>query len=186
MTNLKEENKKPSDHIKKENFAKQQNGQVENTISNIQETRNKVTNAIDESQSTNNDNLQKSIDTANKYQQQTINVIHSISDNYLELQKNIFIAYQSVFPKFIDNTFNNNKSYWNNFIYLHKYTDVYNNTKHNITDNTVANTTGRIHDYLLEYIENFNKSIEHAQKYYNSSIQNFFSFIDRFQKSYKY
>jgi hypothetical protein len=186
MTNLKEENKKPSDYIKEEaeNFANQQKRQVENTTSNIQDTTNKITNTINEYQNTYNYNLQKSIDTANKYQQQTINVIHSISDNYVDLQKNILITYQSVFSKFIDNTFNNNKSYWNKFIYPQKYTDVYNNANDNTTNNTVVNTTGRIHDYVLEYTENFNKSIELAQKYYNNSVQNFLSFVNNIQKSY--
>ena len=177
MVNLKDENKKQSEIIKEgtKEFLDNQRQQLENTTSNISDTTNKVTNTINEYQKTNNDILEKSIDTSNKYQQQTINTIQSISNNYVELQKNILNTYQSVFSKFLDNIYNN-KSYWNNFIYPQRYTDVYNNNNQNITDNTV-NTTRIMNDFVLGYIETFNKSVEIAQKYYNNSVQNYFRLL---------
>jgi hypothetical protein len=34
--------------------------------------------------------------------------------------------------------------------------------------------------------ENFNKSIEIAQKYYNDNLQNYFNFVNKIGKSYYY
>ena len=65
--------------------------------------------------------LDKSIDTSNKYQQETIDTIQSITNNTIELQKNFANTFQSVFSKFIDET---HKSYWNNYLNPQRYTDV--------------------------------------------------------------
>ncbi len=104
-----------------------------------------------------------------KYQEQNINTIQSISNNYGDLQKNILNTYQSVFSKFIDNIYNS-KSYWNKFIYPQEYTDVYSNTNQNIKDDAI-NATRRINDCVFGYTETVNKSMEIAQKYYNDSVQ---------------
>jgi hypothetical protein len=182
MTNLKEENKKPNDYIKEEaeNFANQQKQQVENTTSNFQDTTHRVTNTINEYQNTNNYNLQKIIDTANKYQQESINTIQSITNNTIELQKNIANTFQSVFSKFIDDT---SKSYWNNFLYPQRYTDIYTKTNQNVTETTI-NTIRTIHDVVLAFTGTFTKSIEIAQKYYNESALNYFNFVNKIEKSY--
>ena len=124
--------------------------------------------------------LKKGTDTASKYQQQTINAIQSITNNYIELQKNFLNTFQSTFSKFIDDT---SKSYWNNYLYPQRYTDVYNKSNQNVTDNTV-NATRRINDVVLASTETFNKSIEIVQKYYNESVQNYFNFVNKIQKSY--
>ena len=181
MTNLENENKKQSNNIKEETgkFLDQQRQQIANTTSNISDTTNKVTNSVNEYQQTNRAILDKSIDTSNKYQQETINTIQSISNNTIELQKNFANTLQSVFSKFLDNT---SKSYWNNYLYPQRYTDVYNKTNQNVTDNTV-NATRRIIDVVLGSTETFNKSIEIAQKYYNDSIQNFFNFLKKIERS---
>src|SRR5688500_7184825 len=183
MTNLENENKKQSNTIKEETgkFLDQQRQQIENTTSTISETTNKVTNNVNEYQQTNRAILDKSIDASNKYQQETIKTIQSISNNTIELQKNFANTFQSVFSKFIDDT---SKSYWNNFLYPQRYTDVYNKTTQNVTDNTV-NATRRInYDVVLASTETFNKSIEIAQKYYSESVQNYFNFINKIEKSY--
>ena len=80
MTNLENENKKQSNNTKEETskFLDQQRQQIENTTSNLSETTNKVTNSVNEYQQTNRAILDKSIDTSNKYQQETINSIQSI------------------------------------------------------------------------------------------------------------
>jgi hypothetical protein len=181
MTNLENENKKQSNTIKEETgkFLDQQRQQIENTTSTLSETTNKVTNSVNEYQQTNRAILDKSIDTSNKYQQETINLVQSITNNTIELQKNFANTFQSVFSKFIDDT---SKSYWNNYLYPQRYTDVYNKSNQNVTDNTV-NATRRINDIALASAETFNKSIEIAQKYYNEAAQNYLNFVNKIEKS---
>jgi hypothetical protein len=182
MTNLKNENKTVNNDIKEgtEKFLDQQRQQIENTTSNISDTTNKVTNSVNEYQQTNKAILDKSIDTSNKYQQETINTIQSITNNTIELQKNFANTIQSVFSKFIDDT---SKSYWNNYLYPQRYTDVYNKTNQNITNNTV-NATRTINDVALASAETLHKSIEIAQKYYNEASQNYLNFVNKIEKSY--
>ncbi|HJS65508.1 MAG TPA: hypothetical protein VJ767_11720 [Nitrososphaeraceae archaeon] len=170
--------------VNKQKFNEKNTARLNKGNSNFNERTNRITNTINEYQKTKNDSLEKSLDTANKYQQQNIDTIQSISNNYVQLQKNILNTYQSVFSKFIDNIYNN-KSYWNKFIYPQGYTDVYSNTNQNITDNAI-NATRRINDCVFGYTETVNKSMEIAQKYYNDSVQNFFSFVNKVQKSYSH
>ena len=182
MTNLENENKKQSNTIKEETgkFLDQQRQQIENTTSTISDTTNKVANNVNEYQQTNRAILDKNIDASNKYQQESINTLQSITNNTIELQKNFANTFQSVFSKFLDNT---SKSYWNNYLYPQRYTDVYNKTNQNVTDNTV-NATRRINDIALASAETFNKSIEIAQKYYNEAAQNYLNFVNKIEKSY--
>jgi hypothetical protein len=182
MTNLENENKKQSNTIKEDTgkFLDQQKQQVENTTYSISDTTNKVTNNVNGYQQTNRAILDKSIDASNKYQQETIKTIQSISNNTIELQKNFANTFQSVFSKFIDDT---SKSYWNNYLYPQRYTDVYNKSNQNVTDNTV-NATRRINDIALASAETFNKSIEIAQKYYNEAAQNYLNFVNKIEKPY--
>jgi hypothetical protein len=188
MTNLKDENKnkqnktnvKEEEREKTKEFLDNQRQQLENTTSTISESTNKIHDNINKYQQVNKAILEKSIDTANKYQQETINTIQSISNNYNELQKNILNTYQSVTSKFINDT---SKSYWNNYLYPQRYTDLFNKTNQTITDNTI-NATNRINELVLGSTQNFSKSIEIAQKYYNESAQNYFNFVNKIGKSY--
>ena len=183
MTNLEKETKKQSNNIKEETgkFLDQQRQQIENTTSTISDTTNKVTNNVNQYQQTNREILNKNIDLSNKYQQESINIIQSISNNTIELQKNFANTFQSIFSKIVDDT---SKSYWNNYLYPQRYTDVYNNkTNKNVTNNTV-NAKRRINDIALASTETFNKSIEIAQKYYSESVQNYFNFVNKIEKSY--
>jgi hypothetical protein len=182
MSNLKDENKKQSNTIKEgtEKFLDQQRQQIENTTSNISDSTNKVTNSVNEYQQINKAILDKSIDTSNKYPQETINTIQSITNNSIELQKNFANTIQSVFSKFIDDI---SKSYGNNYLYPQRYTDVYNKTNHKVT-NTTVNATRTINDVALVSVETFNKSIEIAQKYYNEAAQNYLNFVNKIEKSY--
>ena len=182
MTNLEIENKKQSNNTKEETgkFLDQQRHQIANTTSNISDTTNKVTNSVNEYQQTNKAILDKSIDTSNKYQQETIDTIQSITNNTIELQKNFANTFQSVFSKFIDDT---SKSYWNNYLNPQRDTDVYNNINKYVT-NTTVNATRRINDIALASAEAFNKSIEIAQKYYNEAAQNYLNFVNKIEKSY--
>ena len=91
MPNLENEIKKQSNNIKEETgkFLDQQRQQIANTTSNISDTTNKVTNSVNEYQQTNRAILDKSIDISNKYQQESINTIQSITNNTIEFQKNL-------------------------------------------------------------------------------------------------
>jgi hypothetical protein len=53
--------------------------------SNISNTTNRVNDNFNVYQKTNNEIIEKGIDTTNKYQQETINTIQSISNNSIEL-----------------------------------------------------------------------------------------------------
>ena len=185
MVNLKEENKVQSNNIKEETkeFLDNQRQQLANTTSTISEKTNSINNNINEYQRINRVILEKSIELADKYQQQIINTIKAISNNYVEAQKNFLYNYQPVFSKFLDDTYTKTKSNWNNFIFPESYADVYNKTNQNITDHTI-NCTRRINDFALTSTETFNKSIEIAQKYYNESVQNYFNFVNKIGRSY--
>jgi hypothetical protein len=161
-------------------FLDNQTQQIKNTTSNISETTSNINDSINQNQDAHRANLDKNIDTANRYQQETTNTSQSIFNNYIELQKNIANTFQSAFSRFLDNT---SKSYWNYFQYPQGNTDTYKNTNQTIADNT-TNYTQRVNDFALIYAENFNKSIEIAQKYYNESVQNYFDFVNKITRSY--
>jgi hypothetical protein len=211
LTNLKEEeNKKLNNNIKEgtEKFLDKEKQQIENTTtstiseithpvtealldeekqqiekitSTISEITEQVTENINEYQEKNKEILEEGIDRANKYQQESINTIQSFSNNYIELQKNLLNTFHSVVSKFLDVALDN--SYWTNFIYPRRYTNIYNKTNQNIKDNTV-NATRRINEFVIGSTETFDKSIEIAQKYYNDSIQNYFNFVNKIGKSF--
>jgi hypothetical protein len=188
MSNLKEKdnNKELNNNIKAEEeteelLEQQQKQQIENITSTISETTDQVTDNINEYQEKNKEILEESIDTVNKYQQESINTVQSISNNYIELQKNLLNTFHSVSLKFLDDALN--KSYLNNFIYTQEYTDAYYKTNKNITDNTV-NATRRINEFILVFIETFNKSIEIAQRYYDNSVLNYVTFLNKIGKSF--
>jgi hypothetical protein len=65
-----------------------------------------------------------------------------------------------------------------------RYTDIDNKNNQNMSDNTINAT--RINDFMLGYVETFNKSIEIAQKYYNDSVQYYFKFINNVERPYNH
>jgi hypothetical protein len=163
-------------------IAAQQNQYLDNiatssSSSNLSNTTNKVTSSINEYQQTNKAILDKSIDTTNKYQQQqqkeTINTTQALSNNYIDLQQNLFTTFQSSFSKFIDDMF---KSYCNNFIFPTTYSSLFAKSNQHILDNAIKNTR-TIHLFTIEYTEAFKKSLEIAQKYYSDGIKNYFNYL---------
>ena len=142
------------------------------TTATISKTTNEVTGGINENQKINKAILDKSIDITNRYQQQIIKSIKTTTDNYSQLQNNILNSYQSAFSKFINDASDNNKSY--NFAVLEQI-KLYNKINQNMLDNTINNTR-TIHEFLVEYIDIFNKSIELGQEYYRDGIKNYFKF----------
>ena len=181
MTNIREENKKHNSTIKDETekHLDQQKQQIDNITSDVSHATNKFNENINEYQKTSNEIIEKSIDTTSKYQQNAINTFQSITNNFVELQKNLLETYQSVISRFLDVT---SKSYRNNPTSPQRYADIYNKANQTITDNTV-NATRRLNEFVLGSTETFNKSIEIAQKYYNDSIQNYFNFLKKIEKS---
>ncbi len=153
-----------------------QQQQIEDTLKfTISDNTNNNTerNDIYEYQKPNKAILDNSVETTNKYrQQETINSIHSLSDNSIILQQNIFTTFQSVYSKYINEIF---KTYWNNFLFPTAYLKLYSNSNQIIIDNTI-NTSRISNDFLKSYIEIFNNSMELAQKYYNDGIRNYFNF----------
>ena len=183
MSSQKNENTKQIKNIKEEEPNKiadqqqqKQKQQIEYTpkftISEITTNNKTESNNIDEYQKPNKAIIDNSIETTNKYQQQTVNSIQSFSDNSINLQQNIFTTFHSAYSKYINDIF---KSYWNNFLFPTAYLKLYNNINQIIIDNTI-NTSKLLNDFLESYLKSFNISIEFAQKYYNDGIRNYFKF----------
>ena len=61
--------------------------------------------------------------------------------------------------------------------------EYYNALNQSIIDSSFNNTR-TIHEFLAEYTEIFNKSIELGQEYYSDEIKNYFNFINNIGKSY--
>jgi hypothetical protein len=181
MKNPEDQNKKQNNTIKDEveESLNQQNNQLGNTTLNGSDTTNRFNENINKYQQTNNEIIEKTIDTTSKYQQDTFNTVQSITTNFVELQKNLLDTYQSVISRFLGDA---SESYRNNTTSPQRYTDIYNKTNQTLTENTI-NATNRINDAVLGSTETFNKSIEIAQKYYNDSIQNFFNFLKKIERS---
>lgn len=139
---------------------------------------------------TNNNNYPKSTkkeliikakDNVDEYQtQEIINKFQSISSAYNDLQKNIVNISYSVFSEFFDIY---NESFWNKKPIFERYADVYNKTHQNMTNSSINNTR-RINEFVLSSTESFNKSLEIVQEYYKDSLQLYFNFINKIEKSY--
>ena len=179
MTNPEDQNKKQNNTIKDEaeRSLNQQNKQLDNTAFNGSDTTNRFNENINKYQPTSNEIIEKNIDTTSKYQQDTFNTVQSITTNFVELQKNLLDTYQSVISRFLGDA---SESYTTTS--PQRYADIYNKTNQTIKENTI-NATNRINDAVLGSTETFNKSIEIAQKYYNDSIQNFFNFLKKIERS---
>jgi hypothetical protein len=174
-------NKNPSQQQQQKEQQAQQIAEhnIATTTTTISNTTNEVTSGINENQKINKAILDKSIDITNRYQQQIIKAIKATTDNYSQLQKNILNTYQSTFSKFINDTSDNNNSY--NFAVLEQL-KLYNKINQNMIDNTINNTR-TIHEFLVEYIDIFNKSIELGQEYYRDGIKNYFKFGNKIERT---
>ena len=190
IKNKKEEtnNKNPSQQQQKEQQAQQIAGYniattttttTTTTTATISNTTNEVTSGINENQKINKAILDKSIDITNRYQQQITKAIKVTTDNYNQLQKNILNTYQSAFSKFINDTSDNNNSY--NFAVLEQL-KLYNKINQNMIDSAINNTR-IIHEFLAEYIDTFNKSVELGQEYCSDGIKNYFNFGKKIERT---
>jgi gas vesicle protein len=187
MSSTKKDNivKESNDQINEivDKSLEQQKQQYKDTASNISQTTHKINQSVNKFQEDNRRIFENNVDTFRKYEEQFSKTIQEISNNAIELQKNIFNTYQSSYSQFFDNISNNNKSYWKNFSTPQRYSEIYNTLNRNIQDNTV-NATNFINEITVGSIENFNKSVEITQRYYNDIVQNNFDYAKKIERSY--
>ena len=157
----------------------QQKQQINDFKESISDAKNKFNENISENQQRTKEFIEKNVDATNKYQQDTINTVQTITNNFVELQKNLLDTYQSLIFKFLGDT---SKSFGQGGTSPKRYADIYNKTNQTITDTTI-DTSNKINEVVLGSTETFNKSIEIAQKYYNDSIQNFFNFLKKIERT---
>lgn len=181
IKNKREEtnNKNPLQQQKEQQVQQIAEHNITITTTTISNTTNEVTSRINENKKINKAILDKSIDITNRYQQQITKAIKATTDNYNQLQNNILDTYQSAFSKFINHTSDNNNSY--NFAVLEQL-KLYNKINQNIIDNAINNTR-TIHEFLAEYIDIFNKSVELGQEYYSDGIKNCFNFGKKIERT---
>ena len=157
----------------------QQKQQINDFKESISDAKNKFNENISENQQRTKEFIEKNVDATNKYQQDTINTVQTITNNFVELQKNLLDTYQSLIYKFLRDT---SKSFGQSSASPKRYVDIYNKANQTITDNTI-DATNKINEVVLGSTETFNKSIEIAQKYYTDSIQNFFNFLKKIERT---
>ena len=126
--------------------------------------------------------FEKNAESLRNNQEQINRTIQEISNNAIEFQKNVLDTYQSSYAQFWDNIKNNN-SYWKNFNLPQRYSETYKKLNKNIQDYTV-NATNFINEIAVGGIENFNKSIELIQRYYNDIVQNNVNYAQKIERSY--
>ena len=163
-------------------YVDQQRQQYKDTASNISQTTEKINESVNKFQENNRQIFEKNAETYRRSQEQINRTIQEISNNSIELQKNAFDTYQSSYAQFFDNIKNNN-SYWKNFNIPQRYSETSDTLNKNIQNYTI-NATNFINEVAVGGIENFNKSIELTQRYYNDIVQNNFNYAQKIEKSY--
>ena len=156
---------------------------IKDTASNVSNTTEKINENVNKFQDDNKRVFEKNADTFRKNQEQINKTIQEISNNTIELQKNVLNTYQSAYAQFWNNI--NNNSYWENFNIPQRYSETYNTLNKNIQNYTI-NTTNSINEIIVGGIENFNKSIELTQRYYNDIMQNNFNYARKIERSSAY
>ena len=182
MSSQKDNVKESTNKIKElsDKYVEQQNQQIKDTAANISDTTENITESVNRFQEDNRRIFEKNVDTFRKYQEQISKTSQEISNNSVELQKNIIGTYQSSYVQFLDNI---SKSYWQNFKIPERYSETYNSLNKNIQDGTV-NATNLINEVIVGSVENFNKTLELTQKYYNDILQNNFNYARKIERSY--
>ena len=184
MSSTKKDNVKENTNQFKENtdrYLEQQRQQYKDTASNISQTTENINESVNKFQADNKRVLENNVDTFRKYQEQINKTTQEITQNSIELQKNILNTYQSSYAQFWDNIKNN--SYWKNFNIRQRYSETYNTVNKNIQDST-GNATNFVNEITVGGIENFNKSIELTQRYYDDIVQNNFNYAQKIERSF--
>ena len=184
MSSTKKDNVKENTNQFKENtdrYLEQQRQQYKDTASNISQTTENINESVNKFQADNKRVLKNNVDIFRKYQEQINKTTQEITQNSIELQKNILNTYQSSYAQFWDNI--NNNSYWKNFNIPQRYSETSDTLNKNIQNYTI-NATNFINEIAVGGIENFNKSIELTQRYYNDIVQNNFNYAQKIERSY--
>ena len=184
MSSTKKDNVKENTNQFKENtdrYLEQQRQQYKDTASNISQTTENINESVNKFQADNKRVLENNVDTFRKYQEQINKTTQEITQNSIELQKNILNTYQSSYAQFWDNIKNN--SYWKNFNIRQRYSETSDTVNKNIENYTV-NATNFVNEIAVGGIENFNKSIELTQRYYNDIVQNNFNYAQKIERSF--
>ena len=185
MSSTKKDNIKENTNQFKENtdrYLEQQRQQFKDTASNVSNTTEKINENVNRFQDDNRRIFEKNAESLRNNQEQINRTIQEISNNTIELQKNIFDTYQSSYTQFWDNIKNNN-SYWKNFNIPQRYSETSDTLNKNIQNYTI-NATNFINEIAVSGIENFNKSTELTQRYYNDIVQNNFNYAQKIERSY--
>jgi ABC-type transporter Mla subunit MlaD len=183
MSSTKKDNIKENINQFKESTNKyldEQNQQIRNTASNVSKTSENINESVNKFQVENKRVLENNVDTFRKYQEQINKSTQEITQNSIELQKNVFDTDQSFYTQFFDNIKNSN---WKNFNIPQRYSETSDTVNKNIQNCTV-NATNFVNEIAVGGIENFNKSIELTQRYYNDIVQNNFNYAQKIERSY--
>ena len=181
MSSTKKDNIKESTNQFKETTNKyldEQNQQMKNTTSNLSETTDKINESVNKFQDNNRRIIEKNEGTFRRYQEQINKTSQEISNNIIELQKNVFNTYQSSYVQFLDNIYKS----WENFKIPERYSETYDTLNKNVQEYTV-NATNFVNEIVVGGIENFNRTIELSQRYYNDIVQNNFNYARKIERS---
>jgi hypothetical protein len=116
-----------------------------------------------------------------KNQEQINKTIQEVSTN-TRVPKEC-LGYISINICSIWDNINNNNSYWRNFNIPERYSETYKTLNKSIQDYTI-NATNSINEIFVSGIENFNKSIELTQRYYNDIVQNNVNYVQKIERSH--
>ena len=97
----------------------------------LDETKNNIQRNTDEARS----QIPRYTQTVNEVQEQTIQATKDIADNFIEYQKEAINSIQSSFSPIYENI---NSTYWNNWGYARRLSEVYARVASNYADNTIA------------------------------------------------
>jgi hypothetical protein len=185
MSSTKKDNIKENTNLSKENtdrYLEQQRQQFKDTAYNVSNTTEKMNENVNKFQDDNRRIFEKNAESLRNNQEQINKTIQEISNNTIEFQKNVLDTYQSSYAQFWDNIKNNN-SYWKNFNIPQRYFETSDTLNKNVQNYTI-NATNFINEIAVGGIENFNKSIELTQRYYNDILQNNVNYAQKIERPY--
>jgi Protein of unknown function (DUF2795) len=136
-------------------YAEQQQQQQYAVNRALDDTRDNIRKSIDEARS----QIPHYTQSANDYQEQTIQASREIADNYIESQKEIINSLQAAWVPFAENTYKMNYEWW---ISPRKMTQIYANMVSSIADNTIA-ATRLANNMIFANMEVFKNSMQQAK-----------------------
>ncbi len=140
--------------IQQEQQQQQQQQQQEKVIHKVlDDTKENIRKTLSEARK----EIPRYTQTVNDSQEQTIEAIRDITDDYIESQKEIISLLQSAWAPFMEKTFYN---YW---IPPKNMTEVYASLVNGFTDNTIA-VIGLTNNMISVNTETIKTSIQHTRK----------------------